>query len=198
MLSPIWKCLEYNIIWQGKWNFFFIRKKSDYIWTMSFSSQRIVCYLIDQFNNWLLILYIKTSIMFKRQLFDNSNNEKRTLRVYKCPQIKKGDNEKQDLDKYEGEVNRYIPFLPVPPPPPQQKSNRLSNLDDRTRSLTHLICIPKTTSQRITNFALEFLGKKGLKPKKKNLYKPLKRWFRSPLIFHYVHSFRHHQLPLLN
>ncbi len=166
---------------------------------MSFSSQRTVCYLIDQFNYWLLIVYIKTSVGLKRQLFDDSDSEERAPRVYKRLRIDVSDDEEQDLDKYEGEVDGYVPLPTAPPPPPPHKeSNRLLDLDEGTRSLIHLVCIPKTASQRIANFASEFPGRGDLKPKKKNLYKPPEREFRSPLGFHYVHSFRHHQPPPLN
>ncbi len=135
---------------------------------MSFSSQRTVCYLIDQFNYCLLIVCIKTSAELKRQLFDDSDSEKRAPRVYKRLRIDESDDEEQDLDEYEGEVDEYVPLPPVfLPPPPQKESNRSSDLDERTKSLTHLVCIPKTASQRITNFASEFPGRGDSKPKKK-------------------------------
>ena len=46
---------------------------------MSFSSQKTLCYLIDQFNNWLLIVYIKILIVLKCQQFDNNKSEKTVL-----------------------------------------------------------------------------------------------------------------------
>ncbi len=137
---------------------------------MSFFSQRTICYLIDQFNYWLLIVYIKTPSTLKRQLFDNSDSEERAPRVYKRPWIDESDDEEQDLDEYEGEFNEYVPLPPAPPPPPPQKeSNRPSDLDKGIRSLTHLVCIPKTASQRIVNFTSEFPGRGDLKPKKKSI-----------------------------
>ncbi len=114
---------------------------------MSFSSQKNVCYLIDPFNYWLLIVCLKISALLKRQLFDNSDSEERASRVYKRPRIDESDDEVQDLDNYEGKIDRYIPLPPDPPsPPPQKESNRLSDLDEGIKSLTHLICISKTAS----------------------------------------------------
>ncbi len=166
---------------------------------MSFFSQRSVCYLIDQFNYWLIIVCIKMLAGLKRQLFDNSNNEKRAPRVYKRSRIDKSNDKKQDLDKYESEIDGYVPLPPaLPAPPPQKESKRPSDLDKGTRSLTQLIYILITASQRIANFASEFPGRRDSKLKKKNLYKPPEKGFRSPLGFHYVYSFRHYQPPLLN
>ncbi len=54
----------------------------------------------------------------KHQLFDDSDSEKRTLKIYKQPQINENNNEKQDLNKYDGEVDRYVPLPPAPPSPP--------------------------------------------------------------------------------
>lgn len=48
--------------------------------------------------------------MFKCQLFHNSNNKKRVPKVYKCPQIDKSDNKKEDLSKYEDKVDEYVLF----------------------------------------------------------------------------------------
>ena len=50
---------------------------------MSFSNQRTVYYLIDQFSNWLLIVGIKTQAVLKHQRFDNSDDEKTAPVVYK-------------------------------------------------------------------------------------------------------------------
>lgn len=116
-------------------------------------------------------------------------------------QIDDSDNKEQNLDKYEGKIDRYIFLLLVFTFfPPQKESNRPSNLDRGIKSLTHLIYIPEITSQRIANFISEFPGKKGLKLKKKILYKSSKRGFRSLFDFHCVYSFQYndHQLPLLN
>lgn len=115
----------------------------------------------------MLIVYIKTLAILKCQRFDDSDSKERASRVYKCQRIDESDNEKQGLDEYESEINGYI-FLPpaCPLSLPQKKSNRLSDLDKRTRSLIHLICISKTANQRIANFASKFPGRKGLKSKK--------------------------------
>ncbi len=88
--------------------------------------------------------------------------------VYKRPRIDESNNEEQDLDEYEGEFDRYVPLPPAPLfPLPQKELNRSSDLDEGTMSLTHLVCIPKTASQKIANFASEFPDRGGLKPKKK-------------------------------
>lgn len=42
-------------------------------------------------------------------------------------------------------------------------------MDKGTKSLKQLIYIPKLSYQVIADFALEFLGGKGLKPKKKSI-----------------------------
>ena len=44
-------CLIYNIIYINRLNIFLLELNLDYIWTMSFSSQKIICYFIDQINN---------------------------------------------------------------------------------------------------------------------------------------------------
>ncbi len=107
-------------------------------------------------------------MVLKRQLFDDNDSEEKVPKVYKCLRIDESENEKQDLNKYEGEVDRYVPLPPtLLLPPPQKESNRPSDLDKGTRSLTHLICIPKIASQGIANFTSEFPGRKGSKPKKK-------------------------------
>ncbi len=51
--------------------------------TMSFSTQRAVHYLVDQFQYCLLIGYIKTVAVLKCQQFEDSKNEKMELRVSK-------------------------------------------------------------------------------------------------------------------
>ncbi len=61
---------------------------------MSFSSLRTVCYLINQFNYWLLIVCIKTSARLKHMVFDDSDNEESLSRVYKRSQIDESDDKK--------------------------------------------------------------------------------------------------------
>ena len=108
--------------------------------------------------------------MLKCQLFDDSDSDKKVPRLYKHLRIDESDNKEQDLDKYEGKVDGYVYLPPIlAPTPPQKESNRPSDLDEGTRSLTHLVCIPKTASQRIVNFTSESLGRGGLKPKKKSI-----------------------------
>ncbi len=86
------------------------------------------------------------------------------------------------MDEYEGEVDGYVPFPPAPPPvPPQKELNRPSDLDEETRSLIHLVWLPKTASQRIVNFASEFPGKGGSKPKKKFYTSRLKKGLEAHL-----------------
>lgn len=112
--------------------------------------------------------------MLKCQQFDDSDSKKKVPRIYKHLQIDKNDNKKQDLDKYENEINRYISFSPAFLfSPPQKELNRPSDLDKGTKSLTHLVYISKIVSQKITNFTSKFPGRECLKPKKKNLYKLL-------------------------
>lgn len=89
---------------------------------MSFSCQRVVYFLIYHFKNWLLIVYM------------------RAQRGYKYWQIDKSENKKSArFDKYKSN-DKYILFSPFLP---QTKSNRLSNLGERTRSLTYLVSIKK-------------------------------------------------------
>ena len=74
------------------------------------------------------------------------------------------DNEKgQSLDKYQAKGGRYVLF----PLLPQKESNRPTNLGEETRSLTHLVYIPKLPYHVIAKFALEFPGGGGSKAKKK-------------------------------
>lgn len=89
---------------------------------MSFFRQRVICSLIDHFRNWLLIVYIKAQRGYKRRRIDESENEENA-----------GFDEYKSNDKY----------ILLPPLLPQIESNRPSNLEERTRSLTHLVSITK-------------------------------------------------------
>lgn len=81
-------------------------------------------------------------------------------------------NEKgQDLDKFQDKDGKYISLLFFL----QKESNCLTNLSKGTRSLNYLIYILKLLYQVITNFALEFPGKKSLKTKKKSILAACKR-----------------------
>lgn len=62
---------------------------------MSFIGQKAIHYFIDQFNNWLLIVYIKTSLVLKRLLFDNSEIKEMALVVFKYQRFDKYDNNKE-------------------------------------------------------------------------------------------------------
>lgn len=42
---------------------------------MSFSSQGVACFLINEFKNWFLIVYIKMPRRYKCQQLDKSENE---------------------------------------------------------------------------------------------------------------------------
>ena len=141
---------------------------------MSFSSQRDVRYLIDQFHYWLLIRCIKTPALLKRQRFEESGSDETEPKESKHQRLDEHDDEEgNNLDKDEGEIEgaRYIlpPFIPLLLLP-QKVSNRPSNLGKRTRSLNYLVYIPKICYSRSVNFALEFPGRGGSKAQKKNLY----------------------------
>lgn len=112
---------------------------------MSFFSSRAICYLLDQFNVRLLIIFIKTPAMLKRQRFNDSESKKITSR--KRQQFNEHNNKKrQNLDKNKSELegDKYIPlplfafFFPL-----EKESNRLSDLCKGTKSLIHLIWISK-------------------------------------------------------
>ena len=141
---------------------------------MSFSSQRDLCYLVNQFHYWLLIRCMKTPALLKCQRFEESESDETEPKGSKRQCLDERDDEKgNSLDEDEAEIEgaRYVPspFVPLPPLP-QKVSNRLSDLGEGTRSLNHLICIPKICYSRSANFALEFPGRGGSKAQKKNLY----------------------------
>lgn len=51
---------------------------------MSFSSQKAVRYLFDQFLYYLLIGHIKIALVLKRQQFKDSKNSETEPKVLKC------------------------------------------------------------------------------------------------------------------
>ena len=114
---------------------------------MSFSSQRAVYSLINSaililVANWLY----KTPAVLKRQQFKDNASDEIELRGSKYQQLDSCDNEKEEgLDKFEGQSEgediRYVPFPFVAPP--QKESNHPTDMSERTRSLNHLLCIPK-------------------------------------------------------
>ena len=87
---------------------------------MSFSSQRDVHYLVDQFHYWLLIRYMKLPAMLKRQRFEDSGSDKTEPRGSKCQGLDQYDDEKGNSlddeeenglnkDGCEIENGRYVP-----------------------------------------------------------------------------------------
>ena len=168
------RIILYTILFgQVNWIFFSLKPNLDYIWTMSFSNQRDVRYLVDQFYYWLLIRCIKTSAMLKRQRFEDSRSDKMEPKGSKRQRLDKRDNkERNGLDGDEGKIMdvRYIPPLFIPLLFPRKVSNRRSDLGKGIRSLNHLVCISKICYWRSANFALEFPGRGGSKAQKKNLY----------------------------
>ena len=175
---PIWKScfcslgiiLYIMLFDQVNWTSFSLKPNLDYIWTMSFFSQRDVHYLVDQFYYWLLIRYMKMLAMLQRQRFENNRSDETEPRVWKRQRLDERDNEeKNGLDEDEGEIEgaKYVssPFIPLLLP--QKMSNRPSNLGKGTKSLNHLIYVPKICYSRSANFALEFPGRGGSKAQKK-------------------------------
>ncbi len=143
---------------------------------MSFSSQRAVRYLVDQFQYSLLIRCIKTAAVLKRQRFKDSESEERKPRVSKCQRLGVHDDEEgQSLDKYEGEdegedVGYVLLSFVAPPPPPQKESNRLTDMGKGTRSLNHLVCIPKIGLSYNCKFCVRVPRQRVFKSKKTKPY----------------------------
>lgn len=81
---------------------------------MSFSSKQTIYCLNDQFQYCLLIGYIKIPTALMHQQFKNDENDAMEPRISKHQRVNIYDNEeKQSLDEYENESNRYVPlFLP--------------------------------------------------------------------------------------
>ena len=114
---------------------------------MSFSSQKAICYLINLaipvlVANWLY----KTPAMLKCQQFKNSRSDKIEPRSSKCQQLDLRDNEEEEsLDKFECESEEksieYVLLLFVASP--QKESNYPTDMGEGTKSLNHLVYIPK-------------------------------------------------------
>lgn len=101
--------------------------------------------------------------MLNYQQFKYSKSDATELKASKCPCINEHDNEEgQGLDKYQAKDGRYIFFHLCPP----KKSNRLTNLGKKSRSLNYLIYIQKLLYQIIAYWILEFLNREGLKAQK--------------------------------
>ncbi len=115
---------------------------------MSFSSQRAVCYLVDSAIPMLVTHWVyKTPVVFKRQRFEDSESDKTESRGLKHERLDLHDDEKgEGLDEFESEgKEKDIGYVPLPfVAPPRKKSNRLTDIGKGTRSLNHLVCIPKT------------------------------------------------------
>lgn len=78
---------------------------------MNFSSKGVVYYLINQFNYYLLIIYIKKPVVLKCQQFEKNENNKTKSNKLKYQQLDMHNNkEGQSLNKYKdkGENKRYI------------------------------------------------------------------------------------------
>ena len=114
---------------------------------MSFSSQRAVCYLVDSaipilIANWLY----KTLAVLKRQRFKDSGSDKMEPRGSKQQRLDLHDNkEEENLDEFEGENKKEgIGYVPLPFITSLRKeSNHSTNMGKETRSLNHLVYIPK-------------------------------------------------------
>ncbi len=114
---------------------------------MSFSIQRAECYLVDLAipvldANWIY----KMPIVLKRQRFEDSKSDETEPRGSKRqPLDSRDDEEGEGLDKFEGEGEwediEYVPFSCVASL--WKESNRPTDMGEGTRSLNHLVCIPK-------------------------------------------------------
>ena len=87
--------------------------------------------------------------------------------------------EGQGSDKYQGSSARYVFLSPCL----QKESNRLTDLCEKTKSLNHLVWIPKLPYQIIANFVLEFLDGEGSKDQKKIYIRRLQGEMESHLAF---------------
>ena len=102
--------------------------------------------------------------MLKRQEFEDSENDATEPKTSKCPRVDRHNSEEgQSSEKYQDKGGRYVPLCPYP----QKESNRPTDLSKGTKSINHLICIPKLPYRITTNFVLEFAGRKGSKAQKK-------------------------------
>ena len=86
--------------------------------------------------------------MLKRQRLEDSGNDKTEPRNSKCQQLDvRDDGEGESLDEFEGKNEGkntgYVPLPFVANPLPQKESNRPTDLGEGTKSLNHLVCIPK-------------------------------------------------------
>lgn len=104
----------YNNFGQINWASFSPKLNLDYIWTISFSGQKKLHYLVYQFYYWLLIKCIKMPAMPKRQQLKNNTSVKTKVRGLKCQRLNEHDNKKENgLDDNEDEIKnaQYVPFF---------------------------------------------------------------------------------------
>lgn len=85
--------------------------------------------------------------MLKYQQFENGKSDIIKPKISKRQHINKHDNEERNgLDEYEDEI-KYIRYVPPPfialSPLSQKESNRPLDLGKETKSLNHLVYIPK-------------------------------------------------------
>lgn len=108
--------------------------------------------------------------MLKRQQFKDNRGDKTKSRRSKFQHLDENENaEKNGLDKNESEIEdaRYILPLFIPLPLPWKMLNRPLDLCKGTKSLNHLLYIPKICYSRNANFPLKFPSKKSSKALKK-------------------------------
>ncbi len=89
---------------------------------------------------------MKTVALLKRQRFKDSGSDVKEPKGSKHQRLDARDNKKgEGLDEFESEGKRedigYVPLLFVTSP--QKESNRPTNMGEGTRSLNHLVYIPK-------------------------------------------------------
>ncbi len=89
---------------------------------------------------------MKTAAVLKRQRFEDSGSDVTELRGSKRQRLDVHDDEEgEGLDEIESEGERedigYVPLTFIAPP--QKESNRPTDMGEGTRSLNHLVCIPK-------------------------------------------------------
>ena len=85
-------------------------------------------------------------MVLKRQQFEDSGSDEIEPRGSKCQRLDLRDNEKKDdLDKFESDGERegigYVLLLFVASL--QKEDNSPIDMSKRTKSLNHLVCIPK-------------------------------------------------------
>ncbi len=89
---------------------------------------------------------MKTVVVLKRQRFEDSGSDVTEPRGSKRQRLDARDDEEgEDLDEFESEGEREdIGYVPLPfVAPPQKESNRPTDMGEGTKSLNHLVCIPK-------------------------------------------------------